>query len=396
MKPKILTLTGDVMLGRLIDQLLPHPVPNAPPSERNLIPHLRLQHAHLKNYTPSSPWGTALPLLLHESDLTLINLETAVTNTSSPWPNKVFNYRASPENACAVLRAACVDYAGLANNHAADFGETGLEESVWAVRERAGVASAGAGRDPAEPAVLRFPRLASAGGGGGGEKMKQGEEGGEGLTIHVYAASDHPTAWANLPTFHFIDYSAETRVRLKTLLTGSFPFPSSGEQPQQQAQPDIKIFSVHWGPNYTWQPASEIQHLAHFLIDECGVDIVHGHSAHHVQGVEVHKGKPIIYGCGDFVDDYAVDRRFRNDLGGVWRVVFKEGDEGDEVGRARKSRLVMDRVEVFPTKCELFQVNMLDPGEEDHEWVVETIGRLSGELGTKVRSGERGQVVVEL
>ncbi|PKY03688.1 hypothetical protein P168DRAFT_327743 [Aspergillus campestris IBT 28561] len=365
MKPKILTLTGDVMLGRLIDQLLPHPVPNAPASERSLIPHLRLQHAHLKNYTPSSPWGNALPLLLHESDLTLINLETAVTNTSSPWPNKVFNYRASPENACAVLRAAGVDYAGLANNHAADFGEAGLAE----------------------------PR--------GGEELQGsgGKEGGkesvdEGLTIHVYAASDHPTAWANLPTFHFIDYSAETRARLKTLLTSSPP--RTEQQQQQQQQPDIKIFSVHWGPNYTWQPASEIRHLAHFLIDECGVDIVHGHSAHHVQGVEVHKGKPIIYGCGDFVDDYAVDRRFRNDLGGLWRIVFTEGDEGVEGRKGRQSRLVMDRVEVFPTKCKLFQVNMLEPGDEDHEWVVETIGRLSGELGTGVRRGERGQAVVDL
>ncbi|PLN76565.1 hypothetical protein BDW42DRAFT_197093 [Aspergillus taichungensis] len=386
MKPKILTLTGDVMLGRLIDQLLPHPVPNAPPSEHSIIPHLRRQHAHLKNYTALTPWGTALPLL-HESDLTLINLETAVTNTSTPWPNKVFNYRVSPENMVAVLHAACVDYAGLANNHAADFGETALEESVCAVRDRAGIASAGAGRNPAEPAVLRFPRSSKSaasgggGGGGGGEELQQQGEGGEGLTIQVYAASDHPTAWASLPTFHFIDYSAETRARLKTLLTTSSSAPGSANPP------DLKIFSVHWGPNYTWQPAAEIQHLAHFLIDECGVDIVHGHSAHHVQGVEVHNGKPIIYGCGDFVDDYAVDRRFRNDLGGVWRVVFR----GDET-----RGLVMDRVEVFPTRCELFQVNVLDAGEEDHEWVVETLRRLSGELGTRVRLGERGQVVVDL
>lgn len=389
MKPKILTLTGDVMLGRLIDQLLPHPVPNAPSSERSIIPRLRHQHAHLKNYTPLSPWGTALPLL-HDSDLTLINLETAVTNTSSPWPDKVFNYRVSPENMCAVLRAACVDYAGLANNHAADFGEAGLEESVCAVRETAGIASAGAGRNPTQPAVLRFPRVRSTVSGGGEEEEKLQQQGGAeregGLTIHVYAASDHPTAWASLPTFHFIDYSAETRARLKTLLTSS----SSSSPSGSVNQPDLKIFSVHWGPNYTWQPAAEIQHLAHFLIDECGVDIVHGHSAHHVQGVEVHKGKPIIYGCGDFVDDYAVDRRFRNDLGGVWKIVFR-GDE--TVG---KRGLVMDRVEVFPTRCELFQVNVLDAGEEDHEWVVETIGRLSGELGTRVRLGERGQVVVDL
>lgn len=39
--------------------------------------------------------------------------------------------------------------------------------------------------------------------------------------------------------------------------------------------------------------------MAHFLIDECQVDIIHGHSAHHLQGIEIRNGKVILYGCGD-------------------------------------------------------------------------------------------------
>jgi poly-gamma-glutamate capsule biosynthesis protein CapA/YwtB (metallophosphatase superfamily) len=43
----------------------------------------------------------------------------------------------------------------------------------------------------------------------------------------------------------------------------------------------------------------EIQEFAHFLVDECNVKIIHGHSAHHVQGVELRNGALIMYGCGD-------------------------------------------------------------------------------------------------
>jgi len=47
------------------------------------------------------------------------------------------------------------------------------------------------------------------------------------------------------------------------------------------------------------------------------VDIVHGHSSHHVKGIEVHRGKLILYGCGDFIDDYEGIKgyeAFRDDL----------------------------------------------------------------------------------
>ena len=61
--------------------------------------------------------------------------------------------------------------------------------------------------------------------------------------------------------------------------------------------------------------------IAHYLIDDCGIDLIHGHSSHHIQGVETYKGKLIIYGCGDFVDDYALTPTYRNDLSAVWYVL---------------------------------------------------------------------------
>ena len=51
-------------------------------------------------------------------------------------------------------------------------------------------------------------------------------------------------------------------------------------------------------------PRRSIQRLGHDFID-LGASAVFGHSAHHVQGIEVYRGCPIVYGAGGFLDDYA-------------------------------------------------------------------------------------------
>ncbi|GIC89349.1 CapA family protein [Aspergillus udagawae] len=388
-----LNFVGDVMLGRLVDQLWPQHVDNA--HERRVLSYFIERYPYLSNYTHRDPWGSALPLF-HNSDLNLINLETSATTTDDPWPNKAFNYRMHPANA-AALREARVDYATLANNHTLDFGTDGLVETVWTMKESK-IAFAGAGETTDEsrrPAVLRLPRCEAhmQHHHGHAHAQHDHDQPGKSYSVHVYAASDHPRDWAVVPNFHLIDYSARTREDLRTLLT-SHSTSTSTDTPEK---PALKIFSVHWGPNYTWQPAEKIRSLAHFLIDECGVDIVHGHSSHHVQGVERYRRKLIIYGCGDFVDDYALNGEYRNDLGAVWRVCVRE--EQDEESPAPEScRLVLDRLEIFPTRCDRFQVTLLDPDDDDHGWVKRKITRLSEDMGTKVCGdlGREHQIVVDL
>ncbi|KAJ5946883.1 hypothetical protein N7454_003722 [Penicillium verhagenii] len=405
MTPQSFTLTflGDVMLARLIDQLLPNHVES--PQDAANAAHLQSISAtpQPQDYTPSAPWGSTLPLL-RTSDLLLINLETSVTTTTSPWPNKTFNYRMHPANLAPVLHAARVDYTSLANNHTLDYGTEGLLETVWSLKE-AGVAFAGAGENTDEayhPAILYLPRAVHEYHSRrvGGEKVlssRWSERERRALDdpgtttaypVHVYSASDHPAEWgATVPNFHFIEYSSATRGRLKKLLLGG----SGSSGTKTAPAPALKIISVHWGPNYSWRPSEQIRSLAHFLVDECGVDIVHGHSSHHVQGVEVYGGKLIIYGCGDFVDDYVVREKYRNDLGAVWRVVVRE-DNG--TGRG----LGLDRLEIFPTRVDRFRANLLDAGDEDHGWVREKVRGLSAEMGTAVRGdlGEEGQIHIDI
>ena len=360
-----LNLIGDVMLGRLIDQLFPTHVDCA--EEARIVSSLRSQHPHLKDYRPESPWGNALPLI-QSGDLNMINLETSVTTHETKWPNKVFNYRMHPDN-FESLKAAHIDHICLANNHTLDFGEAGLEETVQVVK-KAGISFAGAGETSEEarrPAQLLLSKKNST--------LPDSERTQNQHPIDLYSFSDHPQDWASVTQLNLIDYTQATRNRLREQLGSSI-------------QSSLKIVSIHWGPNYSRAPSAEIESLAHFFIDECGVDLIHGHSSHHIQGVEVYKGKLIIYGCGDFVDDYAVNSKWRNDLSALWRVIFTE--EG--------TTLKLNRLEVYPNRIKTFQAGLLDRNDDDHRWLTNRFRELCAEMGTKVEDelGADGQILIEV
>jgi hypothetical protein len=77
------------------------------------------------------------------------------------------------------------------------------------------------------------------------------------------------------------------------------------------------VASIHWGSNWGYEISPEQRDFAHRLVESETVDIVHGHSSHHPRGIEVHRRRPILYGCGDFVNDYEGIRgqeEFRSDL----------------------------------------------------------------------------------
>ena len=369
MASKILKINfvGDVMLGRLIDQLFETSVNE--PSEAKIVRSFLKNNSNLNQYGASAPWGSTLPLL-QSSNLNVINLETSVTTNSKKWPDKVFNYRMHPANT-STLKAACIDYASLANNHTLDFCEQGLRDTVETLSKE-GIAFAGAGhaRDEAlKPAVLRIPRGLPA-------------EDQSTANVHVWSASDHPGNWNKVGQFHLIDYTAQTRSRLKKVINGDVSAACG------KTGPPLKVFSVHWGPNYSWSPDKEIQSLARFLIDECGIDVIHGHSSHHIQGVEKYKGKLIIYGCGDFVDDYALIPGYRNDLSAIWRLSLSQSE----------GKLKMNKLEIFPSRIRQFQAELLDASDPDHDWVRSKLREQSSHFGTVTqdRLGEKGQLVIDL
>src|SRR5439155_14752048 len=123
------------MTGRGIDQVLPHPL-----NPRLYKPYLSDARAYVElaeNANGPIPrpvgfdhiWGEALPELRRaEIDLSIINLETAITTAETHWPGKEIHYRMHPRN-IHCLSVAGINGCALANNHALDWGYEVLSET---------------------------------------------------------------------------------------------------------------------------------------------------------------------------------------------------------------------------------------------------------------------------
>src|SRR5437764_3542965 len=158
-----LALAGDVMLGRGIDQILPHPgdprlYERYVRDARDYVALAERAHGPIpKPVDETYVWGDALAVLrASPPHVRIINLETSIT-TSGDFSPKGINYRMNPRN-IGCLAAANVDCCVLANNHVLDWGEAGLLETLDTLKS-AGMRYTGAGRDAEEaaaPAIVDF------------------------------------------------------------------------------------------------------------------------------------------------------------------------------------------------------------------------------------------------
>ena len=295
-----LFLGGDVMLGRGVDQILPHP---GDPTLRERSVHdagtyvalaARVHGSVPQPVDWSWPWGDAMELLANANcDARIINLETSITTSADFAPGKGVHYRMHPANvpAVGIIRP---DVCVLANNHVLDFGHRGLLETLD-VLAASKVRVAGAGRSLGEAAAPAFVPIPRSGG-----------------RVVVFAigtpSSGIPDGWA----------AAVNRPGVN--LIASLTDRAAGElcrRTEEVRQPnDIVVVSAHWGTNWGYDVDADQVRFAHRLIDG-GVDVVHGHSSHHPRPIEVYSGKLILYGCGDLVDDYegiTGHERYRDDL----------------------------------------------------------------------------------
>lgn len=298
-RPIRLFLCGDVMPGRGIDQILPHPSP--PVLYESYVRDARRYVALAEEVSGEIPrpvaydyiWGDALAVLGEQRpDVRIINLETSITRSDGPWP-KGINYRLHPDNG-PVLKAAGIDCCVLANNHVLDWGREGLSETLQTL-EKLGILTAGAGADLGR---ARAPAILPLAGGGR-------------VLVFAGATSDSgvPAEWgadrSRSGVQHLPDLSASTVSSLARIIR------------QYRREGDRVVFSVHWGGNWGYEISQAQQNFAHALIDEAVVDLIHGHSSHHVKALEVYQGHLILYGCGDFINDYeGIEGReeFRGDL----------------------------------------------------------------------------------
>lgn len=358
---RVLIYGGDAMLGRAVNLTLPHQSPgdehiaDSCEAEHYLEmalhggeqEHGELQRMREQNHDGRRLWGDLLTLQFDPPpDVRLMNLETAVTKTitNQDIPHKGINYHmhignlAVFESLAATRHGAAKDVPyvmSFANNHSLDFGRQAFEsESVPCLQTLpgqghivgAGLNLAQASRPvvlPVRGKVVRIVSLASECSG----------------TPADWAATDDRSGLVWLPELCSVGSTDKAFELCKHVIGASTKNDSLG----------LLLVSIHWGPNWAYRHhdyQSYRRRLAHRLIDELGVDLIYGHSSHHVRGMEVHSGKLVIYGAGDLVNDY---EGFQNPgdeaysrLGGVFCVDLAS-DTGN-VNSIRIVPMVMDRL----------------------------------------------------
>jgi len=360
-----LFLCGDVMTGRGIDQILARPC-DAEIHERyveSATGYVRLAEDANgpipRGVAPSYIWGDALAELARaKPDRRIINLETAVT-CSEDWLPKGINYRMSPANV-NCLTAAGIDCCVLANNHVLDWGERGLIETVETLRAAA-LATAGAGANRAQAEASAVLPVAGRG------------------RILVFAvcseSSGVPPDWAATDRAPGVDFLPELSPRIVERLARRI---AVAKQPG-----DIVVVSIHWGGNWGYAVAPEETAFARALIDVAGVDVAHGHSSHHPKAIEVYRGKLILYGCGDFINDYEGIRGHEEFRGDLVLMYLPELEAGS-------GRLI--QLELAVMQIRRFRVGRASAA--DARWLCAVLDREGRRFGTRALRGTDNRIEI--
>jgi poly-gamma-glutamate synthesis protein (capsule biosynthesis protein) len=350
-----LFMCGDVMLGRGVDQILPRP---GDPALRER--HLRDARDYVglaeqvNGPVPGPvdvtwPWGDALTVLdAVAPDARVVNLETSVTTSDGFAPGKAVHYRMNPANLLA-LSAARPDVCALANNHVLDFGHRGLLDTLDHLAE-ARLRTAGAARNRAEawePAVVPL---------NGGRRVLVCSFGtpSSGIAAHWAATRRQPgIAFIGALTDATADKIA-ARVR------------------GRRRSGDLVVASVHWGSNWGYGVDDDQVRFAHRLVDG-GVDVVHGHSSHHPRPIEVYRGRLILYGCGDFINDYEGIARYEEYRPDLRLALFAE---------LTANTGVLTRLRMVPLQARRLRLHQAS--DRDVSWLRTELDHISRAFGSRV------------
>jgi poly-gamma-glutamate synthesis protein (capsule biosynthesis protein) len=359
-----LFFAGDVMTGRGVDQILARP--SAPELHEPSVTDAREYVELAEQVSGPVPrgvvsdyiWGDALAEWERMAPAArVVNLETSITRSDEYEP-KGINYRMHPDN-IGCLRAARLDICSLANNHVLDYGPRGLIETLETL-ERAGLRPVGAGRNRDEAAKPVVHALS----------------GGQHLIIGACAheSSGVPAHWAALGEESGVkvlpDLSAETAVDVAARVA------------RHKLPGDVAVLSIHWGGNWGYDVPRQHINFAHRLV-EGGIDIVYGHSSHHVRPIEIYRDRLILYGCGDFIDDYegiSGYERYRDDL-----VLMFFPSVSPQNGQ-------LLTLEMTPLQIRHMRLNRASL--VDARWICETVNKISHAFGTDVTLMEHGALRV--
>jgi len=251
--PLYIKAVGDVVLGRGVEY------------------HLNNQE---KDYTYPFQYVADI---LRAGDIVFGNLEVPMTESNHSLDPKGKYVIKSREKAAEGIKYAGFNVLNLANNHIMDYYEKGLFDTI-ATLEKYNIEHCGAGKNIDEariPAVLkvRDTKIAVLGYTDMAEYVFKGNP------MISFAAGEDKSGVASRK-YELIKEDIE-KIRESV---------------------DIIIISFHWGVEDSFEVAEEQKEFAYKIIDD-GADIIFGHHPHKFQGVEIYKGKPIVYSMGNFIFD---------------------------------------------------------------------------------------------
>ena len=220
-----ITVAGDCTLG----------------GDYNTNAHERFDKCYDKN--GASYFLSNVKKLFEEDDVTIVNLEGPLTTSTDKRHGRIFNFKGRAEYA-KILSSSSVEAAGLANNHALDFGKQGLKDTAAAL-EAEGVGVCGYD------------------------------------TVWYTEADEFTLAFISVTAW---DYTSEEICAIvKTAKENS----------------DLTVVLIHWGEELVYKTTNVQRSLAHDMID-AGADLIVGSHSHVVGGLESYNGRYILYSTGNF------------------------------------------------------------------------------------------------
>jgi hypothetical protein len=248
-----------------------------------------------------------------------------------------FYYRARPEM-IKILTAAGIDLLATANNHCGDYGSAALlEQGRWLNAVGLGFAGSGANFDAAFAPVIRSTGTLNV-------AVFSID-----ATQRTFASDQHRPGSAYLPP----DDPA---------LWQSIMIPRIAAAREHA---HVVLVAVHWGDNYVEEPAKQQIRLGHALI-RSGADAILGSSAHVLQGIEIYRGRPILYDAGNLLFDAMGSKQpdggvFQLHLSesGVVKMVFIPVRLGFGFSEQRSGQEAVAATSRFAVKCAALGIKLV-------------------------------------
>ncbi len=206
---------------------------------------------------------------MKEADWMIANSEFAFSNRGNPLPNKLYTFRASPNNV-SVYNEMGVDMVTLANNHVYDYGRDAFLDTLTTFQN------------------ANLPYI------GAGVNLE------EAMKAYYFVINGYKISFLNATRAEKYIMTPEATEDSEGVFRCYDTTKLVERIKEEKTKSDYVVLIVHWGTEDTHQLQEVQKETGHLYIDS-GADLVVGHHAHVLQGVEFYQGKLIAYNLGNFL-----------------------------------------------------------------------------------------------